>query len=257
MNKLFLLILLSILSYAFTAQAAQKCDLNKLKWTGIPFEKNGKYNPNCRPQILYSWVGDSETIDQKDHKWPFRRKRAIFFHRTPLATSIYGSFSYRVKLKPNVKYKLVDWTYGYSKCYFPEAEKRNTVYVNQDKNGFSEYVLCSPEPVESWSFGTQEHLNEMDREFKLLKRLGGYNVDGFLNPHSRKYNCESCFQKYTIHDARNDGSERTILNSINIMKNFVKSGKGRVYNLLNGRAYTTGPKAQEHFKTKLRLPFHK
>ena len=80
-----------------------------MTWTGMPFDKNGVYHSECKPQILYSWVGSPETINSNDKLWPFRRKTAIFFHRTPLATSIYGSFSYRVKLKPNVKFKSVPW----------------------------------------------------------------------------------------------------------------------------------------------------
>jgi hypothetical protein len=55
---------------------------------------------------------------------------------------------------------------------------------------------------------------------------------------------------------RNDGSESTILKIIDLMKHFVKSRQGRVYNLINNRSYKTGPKVDEHFKTNLKLPFH-
>jgi hypothetical protein len=233
------------------------CDLNKMKWVGMPFDKEGKFHDECKPQILYSWVGSPETINAADVRWPFRRKRAIFFHRTPLATSMYGTFSYRVKLKPNVKYKLVEWNTAHYKCLYPESEKKNTVYVNQDKNGFSEYVLCSHGPVESWSFGITEHHNEMKREFNLIKRLGALNVDGFLNPNTRKYGCRNCFQRYTIKDARNDGSESTILKSMDLMKHISGSGRGRVYDLRTNRSYKSGSMVEKHFKTNLKLPFHK
>jgi hypothetical protein len=255
-----LILLGSLLLISISTFASDKligCDLNKMKWVGIPFDSNGVLNPKCKPQILYSWVGSSNTIDQDDYKWPFRRKTAIFFHRTPLATSLYGSFSYRVKLKSNINYKLVPWNEAHYKCLYPEAEKKVTVYVNQDKNGFSEYVLCSDEPVESWSLGMNEHLLEMKREFNLIKRNGALNVDGFLNPNTRKYGCSSCFQRYTVHDARNDGSESTILKSINLMKTFVESNRGKVFNLKDKRYYTDGIKAEEHFETSLKLPFHK
>jgi hypothetical protein len=254
-----MVILLSILSFSSFAeeQSSKKCNLDKMKWVGIPFNATGHIDINCKPQILYSWVGDTKTIKEDDYKWPFRRKTAIFFHRTPLATSIYGKFSYRVKLKKNVSFKLVEWNTAHYKCYYPEAEKRTTVYVNQDKNGFSEYVLCSDGPVESWSFGMQEHHNEMNREYSLIKRKGPLNVDGFLNPNTRKYGCSKCFQGYTIRDARNDGSERTILNSMKVMENFVYSRRGKVFSIKNRRSYTSGRQVDLHFETSLKLPFHK
>ena len=246
-----------ILFFVSSYTSASTCNLEEMKWVGMPFDKSGKFQPDCKPQILYSWLDSPNTINQSDSKWPFRRKRAIFFHRTPLATSIYGSFSYRVKLKANVRYKLVPWNTAHYKCLYPEKEKLNTVYVNQDKNGFSEYVLCSHGPVESWSFGVNEHLSEMKREFNLIKRLGALNVDGFLNSNTQKYSCSDCFQRYTINDARNDGSESTILKSIDLMKHFTDSDQGRVYNLIKNRSYTTGSGVEEHFKTNLKLPFHK
>jgi hypothetical protein len=255
--KYFVLLMLFILS--ISAQAtnnSSSCDLKKMKWVGIPFDSNGVFDSRCKPQIIYSWIGSPETINQDDYKWPFRRKRAIFFHRTPLATSLYGSFSYRVKIKSNVSYKLVPWNEAHIKCLYPEDEKKKTVYVNQNKNGFSEYVLCSDGPVESWSFGMREHLNEMKREFNHIKKHGALNVDGFLNPNSKKYECASCFQKYTIHDARNDGSESTILGSINIMGKFSEAVRGKVFNLKDKAFYKDGPKVDEHFDTNLKLPFH-
>lgn len=254
----FILVLFILVSSAFAQSAKQKaCDLKALKWTGIPFNKQGVFLEECRPQILYSWIERSETIKQNDSIWPFRRETAIFFHRTPLATSIYGAFSYRVKLKADVKYKLVPWDEAHYKCLYPEAEKKNTVYVNQDKNGFSEYVLCSSGPVESWSFGMNEHHQEMEREYAYIKKHGARNTDGFLNPNTEKYGCATCFQGYTIQDARNDGSEGTILKSMGIMEHFVGTKEGRVYNLLDGKSYKSGPKVEEHFKTRLAFPFHK
>ena len=253
MKKLICVLTFIISSLVFS----QDCDLEKMKWTGMPFDKDGVFHEECIPQILYSWVGSPETINSQDHLWPFRRKTAIFFHRTPLATSIYGSFSYRVKLKSNVVYKLVSWNEAHYKCLYPESEKKNTVYVNQDPNGFSEYVLCSPGPVESWSFGLAQHHQEMSREYNLIKQNGALNTDGFLNPNTRKYGCEKCFQGYTIHDARNDGSEQTILKSIDFMEHFSGAGRAKMYNLIDGRVYRQGSKVDEHFKTNLKLPFHK
>ena len=72
----------------------------------------------------------------------------------------------------------------------------------------------------------------MKREFNLIKRLGALNLDGFLTPNTQKYSCSDCFQRYTINDARNDGSESTILKSIDLMKHFTDSDQGRVYNLI-------------------------
>jgi hypothetical protein len=255
--KTIIFAVISLIILSSSMAFSQECDLEKAKWTGMPFNSKGEFLEKCKPQILYSWIGSPETINTEDMLWPFRRKTAIFFHRTPLATSMYGSFSYRVKLKENVRYKLVPWDTAHTNCLYPEAEKKNTVYVNQDKNGFSEYVLCSAGPVESWSFGLKEHHEEMKREYNLIKKKGARNVDGFLNPNKEKYACAKCFQGYTIHDARNDGSEQTILKSMDFMDRFVGLGTGRVYDLLTKKTYSSGAKVDEHFSTNLKLPFHK
>jgi uncharacterized protein (DUF2147 family) len=97
----------------------------------------------------------------------------------------------------------------------------------------------------------------MLREYDYIKKLGAKNVDGFLNPNSKKYHCETCFQGYTIHDARNDGSEQTILKSIEFMDYFIGTERGKVYNLIDNKTYTSGPEVDEHFITNLKLPFHK
>ena len=72
-------ILFIIFALVFSSSFAKECDLENLKWTGIPFHKSGKFLKECKSQTLYSWIGDLKTINQKDILWPFRRKTAIFF----------------------------------------------------------------------------------------------------------------------------------------------------------------------------------
>lgn len=239
------------------AAGQDDCDLESMKWAGIPYDRAGIYHPECRPQILYSWLTSSNLIDVNDSIWPFRRGYAFMF-RSPLGSAMYGSFSYRVKLRPDVEYKLEPWTPDHAKCRHPDAEKRRTLYVSQDAaSGFSEYVICSPDIVASWSFGTLEHLEEMRAERELIDQRGAENVDGYLNPNSHEPGvaCQTCFHGYTIHDARNDGSSATIDELIAIQAEWVSSKRGRVYSLEDGRTYTSGAEFDAHFSSRLPLPF--
>lgn len=240
---------------------ASTCDVLAMKWNPLPFDReHHRYHAGCEPSVLYSWLSAKEVIDTKDPGWPTRVGKA-FFHRTPLSTFLYGNFSYRVKLKPGTKFKHdPDWDTHYY-CRHPASEKEDTVYIWSDANiGFSEYVLCSNGPIESWSFGMPEHFEEMKRERALVEQLGYKNMDGFVDPSRAagvSSQCKDCFMGYQVHDSRNAADVPSLNRAFALMKQSLKEKEGRVYYPDTGKTYESGPEADKHFEVGLLLPFHK
>lgn len=243
---------------------ASTCDVLAMRWAPMPFDAQGKYRAGCEPTVLYSWLTAKDVIDTGDARWPLRRGPSAFFHRTPLATFLYGQYSYRVKLKPGVRFKIDDpndWN-AHAGCKHPEKEMKDTVYLwNDEKVGFTEYVLCSMGPVESWSFGMPEHFEEMKRERELIERLGKKNMDGFMNPSRTSErpgrSCKDCFQGYTIHDARNKGDVAALDRAFALMRASIDLREGRVYYPDSRRVRASGPEVDAHFTVSLPLPFHR
>ena len=232
-----------------------------LKWTGLPYDAKGKYHPECEVQILYSWITTKQIIDAKDANWPIRRGRA-FFTRSPLASFMYGMYSYRVKLKPGLDFKLEDWDDNHFMCRHPEEEKKHTVYVNHDlRNGFSEYVLCSNEVIDSWSFGTPEQYQEMVRERELIQKIGYKKVDGYIDPnrgpgtHVHMPKCTQCFQGYTMHDARHPGDLATLDRAFELMQESIESKEGAVYIPTTKKIVKSGPEYAAHFNNRILFGF--
>lgn len=95
----------------------------------------------------------------------------LYLWRTPVGSFGYGDLSIRIKLKPNVKFKLIGRFER--KCPISPEQDANTVYVwdGQGMNhleGYSEYILCSSGPVESWSYGMPQALEEIKRELTWI-----------------------------------------------------------------------------------------
>ncbi len=131
----------------------------------------------CKIDTLYSW-GPSVKIDWfKDAPWTGRLKRdgqnaPIFATQSPYATFGYGDFAMRIRLKNDVRYKFISEGYlvnPYAYCDdLSYSQIETTVIARWWKNGVGmtglDYILCGKGPIHSWSWGTQEHLNEINRD---------------------------------------------------------------------------------------------
>jgi hypothetical protein len=128
----------------------------------------------CQPDTLYSW-GDQRKLDMlnkeagADKKWSNLFAREIFTHINPVATFGYGPFPIRFKLKSTTKFFL------YSADELPlndnslctqlsvEDQKRTVVvrdWVSEGVTGV-DYIICSPNVIESWSINTKTHYDEI------------------------------------------------------------------------------------------------
>ncbi len=154
----------------------------------IQIEKEKWIRRDCMPDTLYVWGPEDLIPTLRAHmsgdRWRTEAVQGqdalLWLSRTPASTFGYGSrdesggLLARVKLKPGVRFKLVDA--GMPDCWrLPEEEIENTVYVRTDvhpNNVFragpeiiqEDFGLCSTGPVHSWSFARQETFDELLRD---------------------------------------------------------------------------------------------
>ncbi len=134
------------------------------------------YGIGCAPEVLYAWK-DKDTVAryiQESSSTDFLpAKSEIWAWRTPIGTFGYGDFVVRMKLRPHTHFKMRDvWTKDGGCSSLTASEKNHTVIFGYYKAGhnFSEYIICSPNVVESWSVQTPEIYNEMVKEYNWVEQ---------------------------------------------------------------------------------------
>ncbi len=164
----------------------KKCEQVWAHNNTIPFDEKGNFLAECAPDTLYSWRSREEVLSRANdglHSKCFLEiKKPIFTWRTPIGTFGYGSFdgiSMRIKLKNNVRFLFrrngVDCS----------GEQLNSVNVSYNSDvSYSEYVICSPSIISSWSFAREEHLREMllEKEWVSTHAVGDY--DQYVRPNN-------------------------------------------------------------------------
>lgn len=164
----------------------KKCEQGGIKYGGhpVPFDKDGKFLPECAPKYLYAWHSEQGIEDFKSGMNSFdllsignyrnKKYNIINMGFSATQTSI-GSFGYndhcmRLKLKDGVKFKFINDPYNRDCSSYEYKDKETTVYVLNLLNRFDlpvnvlDYYLCDSGPIESWSHSTPEALAEMKAE---------------------------------------------------------------------------------------------
>lgn len=147
----------------------------------IPFKRIKKrfvFLPECAPDVLYSWKkGDKfeKRLFDPNHFLEVHKTKGLYAWRTPMGTYGYGDTPVRMKLKPNVKFVLLNDSMRKRSCSsFSQSEKETTVYISYLREvNAAEYLLCSDGPVESWSLGIPEVVTEVKREKSYIERTLG------------------------------------------------------------------------------------
>lgn len=179
----------------------------------------------CKPDVLYSWgpevklAGMQKTM-QDGKEWanspnplPNNDKAALFMSMSPTSTFGYGNIAVRLKIKPSVPYKHI-WGYVDSKEAMP-----NEIQVRTDQ--YQDFTTKDASVIESWSFGTPEHYDEIVSEllrFKEKKRAQLY---------FRKIDSDGIDQLYTNVDSYKtdeDILKKRLLNHIEM----ILQGRGRI-----------------------------
>jgi hypothetical protein len=103
---------------------------------------------------------------------------------------------------------MVDWKKRV--CPIDPRQDQNTVYV-ATLYGESEYLLCSGGPVESWSYGTDQHLKEMKSEMAWIKGHSASDYDRIVKvgPDSvcNGDSCSTFYSRDTKTPFRNDAGD--------------------------------------------------
>jgi hypothetical protein len=193
---IFLLFLFATSAAYTEGYSLKKCEWANSRVTGVYVN-----NPRCMPDTLYHWL-PRKYLDWKldniksDDFLPFYKDQKgkvspLFTWRTPVGSFGYGDVSIRIKLKDGIKYTPI---FGKKRFQCEELKQKygydieNTVFVSWQRHVFfrvggflSEYILCSAGPVESWSFGTEKHLFEIEDEIRWIESHDKSDYDSFIS----------------------------------------------------------------------------
>jgi hypothetical protein len=164
----------------------------------LPFSKdpgsgNPKFVPQCSIDTIYSWqnlkfIKSLAAKSTPNNVLPFGRSprgwKVLYFWRTPAGIHAYNKYFIRVKLRPQTKFILIgDIHYP---CELPKFKNKlkDSLFVRFYRNlkgqEISEYMLCSSGPVASWSYGTRESYNELNREINWILEKDTTNWEPFV-----------------------------------------------------------------------------
>jgi hypothetical protein len=133
---------------------------------------------SCIPDTLYSWGDYGKVIwfrdrYEKSGNWNAPFERDLFATQSPVATFGYGPVPLRFKLKAGTKAKVSTQNSTRRTCKsIPDDEKVDTILINHWQVGGGtgvDYVICSMGPVESWSYGTKQHYDEIIRDLNWIE----------------------------------------------------------------------------------------
>jgi hypothetical protein len=195
--KISIVLFITLLSFFATADESGyfgKCQNVFANGTSIPFHgtlKFHKFRSKCAPEVLYSWQNFSKKDSGNFKSHPFSGYKSLYTWRTPMGTFGYGTTQIRIKLKKGVVFKWVRKDFGCNDL--SDSEMKNTVLVNLPMPGhsLSDYQLCSPDVVHSWS------KNTLGSKLEAMKELE-YIVQN-MSSKKQKYDSYGGFTKFRRH----------------------------------------------------------
>jgi hypothetical protein len=128
--------------------------------------KGSTLTPECQPDTLYSWgpmikIKELKNFMGNGAKAWTSLSRNIFFARSAISTFGYGEVPIRVKLKAGVKFKSSDFA-----CQGAADREIETTVFYRDDGYYSDWVICSPKVIASWSYERPKHYDEMIKDFR-------------------------------------------------------------------------------------------
>lgn len=139
----------------------------------------------CRGDTFYSW-GSLHKIESLKKVmgqgiWQ-KQMQALYLARTPISSFGYGPYAVRVKVRSDVSWKRID--YSVTPCSSGNVDK--TIYFRTKpvyESALFDIIVCSPQVIESWSYGTREHYDEIvkDVEWTILKKRSEELTEMYIN----------------------------------------------------------------------------
>lgn len=123
-------------------------------------------NSACRGDTFYSWGSLSKIESLKsvmsNTSWQ-KKMQPLYLARTPIGSFGYGLYAVRVKVRADVQWKRID--YGVIPCSTGDIDK--TIFFRTKpvyESSLFDIIVCSPQVIESWSYGTKEHYDEIVKD---------------------------------------------------------------------------------------------
>jgi hypothetical protein len=229
--------------------------------------QNGYLVPECAPDTIYSW-GNVEKINtlalllRNNADWPKQFSQALFASHSAAATFGYGQMPLRIKVKPNVKYafmesaRTIDCKEMIAYGITTESEMQNTIFARYESRQYGlfqtvswfEYFICSPQVIESWSFATQEHYDEILRDAKWMTNQKQDEWIGYA-----KFGQSNVFFDHSLDKGSlgTDFSKDSFMRSMHFLKVLTEQGFGGVSTPRDGAA-----KTMQHYQTKKPIYFN-
>jgi hypothetical protein len=210
-----------------------KCFNSNFYSQPVTLDGNGLI-PECQPDTLYSWgfrgkLQEFKSLMTANRRWDQAFSQMLFAHINPIATFAYGDVALRMKLKPGTKFLY----YGADQLQFNQYCSQllnadtisNTVIVrawsHQGVTGV-DYILCSTEPVESWSYDTKKHYDEI-----VASQLWNNNVSttqGWVPYAKAGYSAEY----FDCGLDNEDWSQAHLLKNLSVMQSKAEEGQGQI-----------------------------
>lgn len=142
-------------------------------------------HPACRGDTFYSW-GTLKKIESLKSvmgstSWA-NKMQALYLARTPIGSFGYGPYAVRVKVRSDVGWKRID--YSVTPCSSGDIDR--TIFFRTKpvyESALFDIIICSPHVIESWSYGTKEHYDELvkDVEWTINKKRSEDITEMYVN----------------------------------------------------------------------------
>jgi hypothetical protein len=195
----------------------------------------------CRTDTLYSW-GDETKLNVLAGligKGAWLPIQTIFASRGPISTVEYGPIQIRVKLRKGIVFTPT----GFG-CAGVNA---GNVGIRTDGT-FSDWTICSPDAIHSWSVFMPEHYDEIIQEYmnyKNIKRTGAPML-GNIEVYAPSRQAGDIFFGGTI-DGRGVYSEDTLKGQLAVFLKGIKASKGKIF--YNPQLPAAEKTREAHFST--------
>lgn len=222
--------------------------------------KRKKLDPNCQPDVLYSWGRESKLATflacasgkgegcnlakrakAASQIWQKNFPHAVFATVNPLSTFGYGELLFRIKLKPDTKFKFMhNPEYFSNPCNLLGGKAKDTVLVRSwSVRGLSgvDYILCGTGPIHSWSIGTKQGYAELEKAYQWTE--GHSHWMPYVAQNDGKF---ILFDRNL--DEGNDFSRTKLQKNFALMKKMMSGGETGVF-------YAPGVEKSGHFSTKM------
>lgn len=215
----------------------------------------GYLTKECSPEVLYSWGSFDKlqwfTNNLNDKKkWVSPLPRGLFTTPSAAGTFGYGPIAIRLKIKPSARFKLLV-SPPFSTCddyvsgrQIKAAEYQNTIIVRLDLRSdgysFADYTVCSPEVIESWSYGTKEHFDEILRDHNWMTTQHYYNWDAYVKLNG--------VDKYLDNTLDNSWAENSTTYSLEVIQRRMSLQRALIEGGFGEILFNNPANKQKHFK---------